>query len=199
MTSLLLTNLNLFVFKKRIYFFKTRKEMDLKSYIRDIPDFPIKGIIFKDITTLLQDADAFHYVIEKFSTYAKNKEIQKIVGIESRGFMFGAALAQALHLPFIPIRKKGKLPWKTFQQEYQLEYGTDIIEIHQDALKKGEKVLLIDDLLATGGTARAASDLIEKTEAILSGIAFLIELDFLKGRNHLANYEVFSLIHYQGE
>lgn len=166
---------------------------DLKSYIRTIPDFPKKGILFRDITPILQDKNAFRKVIETF----KNEtpvEVKKVVAVESRGFILGSALAYLIGAGFVPIRKSGKLPWKKVKMEYDLEYGTDTIEIHQDAIKKGEKVVLVDDLLATGGTAFASVKLIEKCGGIVEKILFLIELEELSGRDKLKGYNVFSLI-----
>ncbi|MBU1096576.1 MAG: adenine phosphoribosyltransferase [Bacteroidetes bacterium] len=170
--------------------------MELKSFIRDVPDFPIEGIIFKDITTLLKDSDAFETALEKLYNISKNKGITKVIGIESRGFIFGGALAHKLGVGFVPIRKPGKLPSKIVKESYELEYGTDSIEIHQDALNSTDKVLLHDDLLATGGTMEAACRLVEKLGAQVAQISFLIELNFLKGREKLKNYDVNSLLEY---
>lgn len=167
---------------------------ELKQAIRNIPDFPKPGIQFKDITPILSNQYLFKKSIQAFSNEYKDKGITSIVGVESRGFIIGAALANEMNLPFVPIRKKGKLPYKTIQKEYQLEYGTDIIEIHEDALKPSDNILLIDDLLATGGTISAAEDLIIKTKAKIAGIAFLIELEFLKGRERIHTKSIFSLI-----
>jgi len=168
----------------------------LKKHIRDIPDFPKKGIIFKDITTLLKDASAFKKVIDVLYDRYKLKKIDKIVAIESRGFIFGGALANKLGVGFVPVRKKGKLPSKTYSVNYDLEYGTDTLEMHCDAIKPGENILLLDDLLATGGTASAVSKLIEKMGGKIEEIAFLIELAFLKGRDKLQGHNVFSMIKY---
>jgi adenine phosphoribosyltransferase len=173
--------------------------MDLKKFIRDVPDFPIEGIVFKDITTLLIDHEASNYTLETLYNLCKNKGITKVVGIESRGFIFGNALALKLGVGFVPIRKPGKLPAETVSESYELEYGTDTIEIHKDALAPGDKVLLHDDLLATGGTIEAAAKLIEKLGAQVCQISFLIELSFLKGRDKISGYEVHSLIDYSGE
>jgi len=170
--------------------------MKLTDFIRDIPDFPKKGIIFKDITPLLKDAEAFSEMIEQFAGKYKGKKIDKIAAIESRGFIVGAALALKLGCGFIPVRKKDKLPYRTIRQEYQLEYGTDILEIHKDAVEKGENVLIVDDVLATGGTARAVCELIGKLNGNIVGLCFLIELKFLKGKNKLKKYKVTSLIEY---
>lgn len=170
---------------------------ELEKYIRDVPNFPIEGIVFKDITTLLKDNKGFEKTLSDLYNYAKNKGITKVVGIEARGFIFGGALAEKLGAGFVPIRKPGKLPAQTIQQEYSLEYGTDTIEIHKDALSSDDVVLLHDDLLATGGTMSAACDLIEKMGASIAQILFIIELDFLKGIERLNGYEVHSLIHYK--
>lgn len=170
--------------------------MELEKYIRDIPDFPKKGIIFKDITTLLQSGEALKLTIDKFKKEFENQHIDKIIGIESRGFIFGTALAYVLGVGFVPVRKKGKLPAETHTVEYELEYGTDILEIHQDAVKKGERVLIIDDLLATGGTAKATAELVEKCGADIVSFAFLIELSFLNGQEKIKDYNICKLITY---
>jgi adenine phosphoribosyltransferase len=170
--------------------------MDLNSFIRDIPDFPKPGILFKDITPLLDNSKAFNHVIDQFANSFKEQSITKIAGIDSRGFIFGAALAHHLGISFVPIRKKGKLPAATYTARYELEYGFDEIQIHQDALTSSDHVLLIDDLLATGGTAKAACELIEFSGATLSGIAFVIELGFLNGREKLPETKIVSLITY---
>lgn len=166
----------------------------LKSFIRDIPDFPKKGIIFKDITTLLKDGKKFREAVDMFALELKDKKIDIILGIEARGFIFGAALAYKLGVGIAPIRKKGKLPYKTHSITYDLEYGKDTIEIHQDAFDKGAKVVIIDDLLATGGTCRAVIDMVEKMGGKIEALAFLIELTALKGRDKLKNYPIISLI-----
>ncbi len=162
--------------------------------IRTIPDFPKQGIQFKDITPLLQNAQLFDQSIDLFAAKLKGKRIDYIAGIESRGFIFGAALAVKLGCGFVPIRKPGKLPYKTYSQSYELEYGTDSIEIHQDAFKPENTVCLIDDLLATGGTAAAAVKLIQQCGATLDSILFLIELSFLNGREQLKDQKVEALI-----
>ncbi|MCX5677493.1 MAG: adenine phosphoribosyltransferase [Candidatus Omnitrophica bacterium] len=167
---------------------------DLKSYIRDIPNFPKQGIIFKDITTLLKNGKSFRETVDRFAGELKDKKIDIILGIEARGFIFGAALAYKLGVGIAPIRKKGKLPHKTHSVTYDLEYGKDTIEIHQDAFEKGARVLIIDDLLATGGTCRAVIDLVEKMGGKIEAIAFLIELTALKGREKLKGYPIVSLI-----
>jgi adenine phosphoribosyltransferase len=169
---------------------------ELSKIIRDVPDFPKKGIVFKDITPLLHDHKAFSKVLSTFEEQYKGKKINIIAAIESRGFIFGSALADRLKCSFVPIRKKGKLPYKTITAEYSLEYGTDFIQIHEDAIKKGDKVLLIDDLLATGGTAKAALELIRKLKGDVAGVAFVIELGFLKGRDNIKGEDIFSIIKY---
>ncbi len=173
--------------------------MELKSLIRSVPDFPKKGIMFRDITTLLKDATGFEQTLEQLYNLAKNKGITKVVGIESRGFVLGAALAYKLGVGFVLIRKPGKLPAETFEESYELEYGTDKIEIHKDALSSQDSVLLHDDLLATGGTMDAACRLVERLGAKVAQISFIIELTFLKGRDKLSKYDVQSLISYDSE
>lgn len=173
--------------------------IDLKKYVRVVKDFPKKGIMFRDITTLLIDPEASKYTLESLYNYAKDLNVTKVVGIEARGFIFGALLAEKLNAGFIPIRKPGKLPAKTESATYALEYGTDTIEIHKDAIQFGERVLLHDDLLATGGTAKAAANLIEKLGGEVVQISFIIDLSFLKGRDKLQNYDVRSLIEYDSE
>ena len=170
--------------------------MNLSDFIRDIPDFPKPGIVFKDITPLLKNPQSLAETVNQLCTLAKDSGITHVVGIESRGFIFGSAVAVELGAGFIPVRKPGKLPAKTLSETYSLEYGTDTIEIHSDALKEGDRVLLVDDLLATGGTMNAAVRLVEKTGAIVSRIMFVIELSFLKGREKLTGYEITSLIIY---
>ncbi len=172
---------------------------DLKKYIRGIKDFPKKGIMFRDITTLLQDPIALKSTLDSLYSYSKNLNIKKVVGIEARGFIFGSLLAEKLNAGFVPIRKPGKLPAEKESATYALEYGTDTIEIHKDAIKLGEKVLLHDDLLATGGTARAAANLIEKLGGEVVQISFIVELLNLEGREKLKNYDVKSLIQYETE
>jgi len=169
---------------------------DLKKTIRDIPDYPKKGIIFKDITPLLANPEKFKKAIDLLIRKIKNIKIDAIASMEARGFIFGAVLAYKMNKKFIPMRKKGKLPYKTIKEEYDLEYGKDIIEMHIDAIEKGERVLIVDDLLATGGTATAVANLIKKAGGVVAGIAFLIDLTFLKGRDKLKDYKVFSIIEY---
>lgn len=168
----------------------------LKDFIRDIPDFPKKGIVFKDITPLLKNAEAFQAAVSLLSDPFANRGIEQVVGIESRGFIFGATVAARLRAGFVPIRKKGKLPSLTEKIAYQLEYGEDILEIHQDSFPKGCKVLVVDDLLATGGTAAAVVQLIQKIGGQVVGLGFVIELGFLHGRDKLKEYEVHALIQY---
>ncbi len=169
---------------------------DLKKYIRDIPDFPKKGILFRDITTLVGNKEKFREVIDELAKRYSGKKIDAVLAIESRGFIFGAALAYKLGAGFVLVRKKGKLPYKTFQAAYSLEYGEDTLEIHQDAIKPGTRVLLIDDLLATGGTIGAVVDLVKKLEGEIAEIAFIIELKDLKGRSRLSDFPVYSMIQY---
>ena len=172
--------------------------MDLASLIRDVPDFPQPGIVFKDITTLLQQPAALREVVDRFAERYREQDIDAVVAIESRGFIFGGALAYQLDASFVPVRKAGKLPAETLQVAYDLEYGTAEVELHLDALEPGQRVLILDDLLATGGTAAAAIQLVEKLEATVAGIAVVIELDFLHGRQKLGRYAdmVHTLIHY---
>ncbi|RCK76705.1 MAG: Adenine phosphoribosyltransferase [Ignavibacteriae bacterium] len=172
---------------------------DLKKYIRNILDFPRKGILFRDITPLLNNPDAFDKVINYITDYYKGMNVDKIVGIESRGFILGSVLAYKLKAGFVPARKPGKLPYQTIKEEYKLEYGIDAIEIHRDAIREGDNVVLHDDLLATGGTASAACKLIEKLGGKIIGVSFLIELKFLNGREKLKKYDVHSLISYDSE
>ncbi|NLW23591.1 MAG: adenine phosphoribosyltransferase [Tissierellia bacterium] len=170
--------------------------MDLKSKIRVIEDFPQKGVSFKDITTLLKDKDAFVEAVNLIVEDLKDKEVDYIAGPEARGFLFGATIAYALGVGFIPIRKPGKLPAETISYEYELEYGRNTLEIHKDAIEKGKKVAIVDDLLATGGTIHAAAKLIESLGGEVVAMEFLIELEFLKGRERLKDYYVNSLVKY---
>jgi adenine phosphoribosyltransferase len=169
---------------------------ELRSRIRDIPDFPKPGILFRDITPLLADGPSFHQAIDTLAGRYVDQQIDVVVGVEARGFIMGAALAYALRAGNILIRKRGKLPYKTHSTTYALEYGTDTLEIHQDAIRRGERVLIADDLLATGGTIAAAIELVEHLGGQIVEVAFLIELNALKGRDRLRGYPVFSLIHY---
>ncbi|NEZ45641.1 adenine phosphoribosyltransferase [Clostridium niameyense] len=170
--------------------------MDLKNYIRVIEDFPKQGISFKDITTLLQDSEIFKYTIDKLAEGLKGKKIDKIVGPEARGFLFGVPLAYKIGAGFVPIRKKGKLPYETISVQYDLEYGKDELEIHKDAIKPGEKVVIIDDLLATGGTICSVAKLVEELGGEVVDMSFVIELTELKGRDKLKKYDVTSLVKY---
>ncbi len=172
---------------------------ELKKYIRNVVDFPKPGIVFKDITTLLKDPKAIKITLEKLYELSKDLNITKVAGIESRGFLFGAMLAEKLNAGFVPIRKPGKLPAETESKTYDLEYGNDTIEIHKDAIQRGERVLIHDDLLATGGTALAAASLVEKLGGDVVQFSFIIELSFLKGREKLKGYDVKSLIEYNSE
>lgn len=169
---------------------------ELKKHIRDIPDFPKKGILFKDITTLLKDKTAFKKAIDVMSEHAAKYKADTIVAVESRGFIFGSAIAYKLGLGFVPVRKKGKLPAETVKAEYSLEYGVDSLEMHKDAIGAGSKVLVVDDLLATGGTVSAVCQLIEKMKAKVCGVIFLIELCDLNGKDKLAKYKVEALLKY---
>lgn len=170
--------------------------VDLRSKIRDIADFPKKGILFRDITTLLKDEAAFQKVIEKMTAYYEDESVEKVVGIESRGFILGAPLAYTLGAGFVPVRKPGKLPSDIYEAKYELEYGTDTLTVHQDAITPGQRVLVVDDLLATGGTMAATLDLLKKLGAVVVGVAVLIELAELKGRDKLKGSQVLSLITY---
>ncbi len=170
--------------------------MELKSYIRNIPDFPTKGVNYKDITPLLLDPDAMSLAVKLFMKQLPHTNIDKVVGIESRGFFFATLLAERLNAGFIPVRKPGKLPHSTHAEDYDLEYGSDTLEIHEDAIKRGEKVLLHDDVLATGGTAEATCRLIERCGGEIVQCNFLVELEFLKGAEKIKQYGVSSLIRY---
>lgn len=172
--------------------------MDLDKYIRDVPDFPKPGILFKDITTLLQDGEALRLALNRMlkKHLEAGGEIDKVVGIEARGFILGGAMAYKLGCGFVPARKPGKLPFRSVREEYSLEYGSSALEIHEDAIRRGEKVLVVDDLLATGGTALAAARLVERLGGQVAAIEFLVELSFLKGRDRLPGYPVHSLITY---
>jgi adenine phosphoribosyltransferase len=169
---------------------------DLKAFIREVPDFPKPGINFYDITTLLQNPLALRMTVDRFVWLFASKHIHKVVGIESRGFMFGPNVAYNLNAGFVPVRKPGKLPYQKIRQSYDLEYGADAVEMHNDAIQPGEHVLIVDDLVATGGTALAAAKMVESLGGIVAGFGFIIELTFLPGRQKLQGYEVESLIQY---
>lgn len=173
--------------------------MDLRQYIRTIPDFPEPGVQFRDITTLLADPGAFRCAIDRLAERYEASGVDVIVGIESRGFMFGAVLAYRLGLPFVPIRKEGKLPHATMRQEYALEYGQGVVEIHHDALERDQSVVLVDDLLATGGTLLASAKLVELLQAVVQECAVIIELPALGGRDRLRGYHVFSQVTFEGD
>lgn len=168
----------------------------LKSLIRDVPDFPQKGIVFKDITPLLGDEVAFSSVIDTIVVHFGRGNVDKVVGIEARGFILASPVAYHFGAGFVPVRKADKLPWETERQEYQLEYGTETLEIHKDAFEPGERVLIVDDVLATGGTARATAELVERLGGKVIGIACLIELSFLNGRDKVEGYDFYSLLTY---
>ena len=168
----------------------------IKDLIRDVPDFPEPGIVFKDITPVLAHPDAMSTIIDLIVVHFGRGTVDKVVGIEARGFILAAPVAYHFNAGFVPIRKEGKLPWDTVAAEYELEYGSATIELHKDAIESGERVLIVDDVLATGGTARAAASLVERCGGVIRGIACLIELDFLKGREKLPDYELHSFIHY---
>ncbi|GCE17787.1 adenine phosphoribosyltransferase [Dictyobacter kobayashii] len=174
----------------------TSEPVRLEDWVRDIPDFPQKGVLFKDITPLLQDPKAFHIALDRLAAHYAGAGIEAVVGVESRGFIFGAPLAYLLNCGFVPVRKFGKLPSNTVSVEYALEYGTNVVELHTDAIKPGQRVLIVDDLLATGGTVSASIELVEKMGGHIAGIAFLVELGFLKGRDRLEGHDVFALIQY---
>jgi adenine phosphoribosyltransferase len=169
---------------------------DLKAMIREVPDFPKPGINFYDITTLLQNPAGLKKTLDALKERYSGSQIDTVVGIEARGFFFAPAVAYALGAGFVPVRKPGKLPYRTKQMEYELEYGTDKLEIHEDAIQPGQRVLIVDDVLATGGTARAVAELVSQSGGRLEGLSFVIELDFLKGRDRLPGHDIFSLLHY---
>jgi adenine phosphoribosyltransferase len=173
--------------------------IDLRAKIRTVPHFPKQGVMFKDITTLLQDANAFRRAIDEMMSHFRGRRIDKVVSAESRGFILGSAIAYELGAGFVPLRKPGKLPWKKLREEFNTEYSKDAFEIHEDAIQKGESVLIVDDLLATGGTLEAATKLVKRLGGDVAGIAVLIELSFLKGREKLKDYDVFTLINYDSE
>ena len=171
----------------------------LEDYVRSIPDFPEPGIIFRDITTVLQDADGFQLAIDELLKLLEGVDFDVVVGAESRGFIFGAPLAYALKKPFVLVRKKGKLPCETIEQEYELEYGKATVEIHKDSIQKGQKVVVVDDLIATGGTIKAAIDLVEALGGEVAKVIFLMELAGLEGRKKLTGYDVDAVIKYEGK
>jgi adenine phosphoribosyltransferase len=170
--------------------------LDLQTKVRDIPDFPTEGIVFKDITPLLADSGYFRETIDRLAEWASPREPDTILGAEARGFIFGGALAYKLGCGFVPARKPGKLPWETVEATYELEYGTDTLEMHRDAVGEGARVIVLDDVLATGGTAKAKIELVEKLGGVVVGVLFVIELTFLHGRDKLAGYDVHALIDY---
>ena len=170
--------------------------IDLRQHIRDVPDFPQPGIVFKDITPLLGNRSAFDAAIEQLADPWRNERISHVAGIESRGFIFGAAMARFLSCGFVPVRKPGKLPWKIHRREYQLEYGSDALEVHQDAVGTGDRVLIVDDVLATGGTGTATAELFSQFDAEVIGLSVLIELEFLHGREKLGSTRVHSVLKY---
>jgi len=169
---------------------------NLKKLIREVPDFPKPGILFYDITTLLKDHTGFKAVIDALKEHYAQSRVDLVVGVEARGFIFAPALAYAMGAGFIPVRKPKKLPARTVREEYQLEYGMDSLEVHEDAIRPGQNVLIVDDLLATGGTAAAVARLVEKLGGKVAGLGFVVELNFLKGRAKLPGYDVFSLLQY---
>lgn len=171
----------------------------IEEYVKSIPDFPEKGIIFRDVTSVLQDADGLHLAIDEMQKFLEGVEFDVIAGTESRGFIFGVPIAYNLHKAFVPVRKKGKLPRETVSAEYELEYGKAEIEMHKDAIQPGQKVVLVDDLIATGGTIEAAARLVEELGGEVVKIIFLMELEGLKGRQKLKGYDVESVIHYEGK
>jgi adenine phosphoribosyltransferase len=170
--------------------------MELASLIRDVPDFPVPGILFKDITTLTRHASAFREVVDWMANQFIDRQVDQVVAIEARGYIFGAPLAYKLGAGFVPVRKPGKLPADTISESYTLEYGINTLEIHADAIAPGQRVAVVDDLLATGGSARATISLVEQLGGQVVGVAFMVELDFLHGRDKLEGYDVVSLIHY---
>ncbi len=170
---------------------------DLKKFIRDIPDYPVKGVIFRDLTPLFSNAEAFGYTIEKLYENLKTLNIDKIAAIEARGFIVGAPLAKMLNVGFVPIRKSGKLPWKKISVTYDLEYGKETIEMHEDSIKAGERIAIVDDLLATGGTSLAAINLVERLSGKVTALVYIVVLEYLKGRERLKNYNIINLIEYK--
>ncbi len=175
------------------------KKINLKKYIREIPDWPVKGVNFKDITTLLQNPKVFRYTVDQMCKPFLNRKIDKIVAIDARGFLLASPMAYKMKCGVVLVRKKGKLPYKTIEKEYQKEYGVDVLAMHQDAIKKGDKVLIVDDLLATGGTIAAAVEMVEKLGGKIVGMSFIIDLPFLGGSKKLKNYKLEYLIKYDSE
>ncbi len=173
--------------------------MNLKDSIRSIPDWPIEGVIFRDLTTLMQDPEAYRNACDVFYDRYKNLNIDKVVGIDARGFVFGAVLAYQLNVGFIPVRKKGKLPYKTVSEEYTLEYGKNTVEMHEDSISQGEKVVIIDDLIATGGTIEAAVKLVKKLGGDILECGFIVELPELKGREKIKDQKIFTICEFEGE
>ena len=172
----------------------TRDSTWLAGHLRDVPDFPKPGIVFKDLSPLLGDVDAFRYAVDAIADHAAGLTVDKVVGIEARGFIFAAAVAYRLGAGFVPVRKPGKLPWKTVTETYELEYGSDSLDIHEDAVAVGDTVYIVDDVLATGGTAAATCALVERVGGSIAGIAFVVELGFLDGRAKLPDHDILSLI-----
>jgi adenine phosphoribosyltransferase len=172
----------------------TRDPSWLAGHLRDVPDFPKPGIVFKDLTPLLGDVDAFRYTVDAIADHAAGLTVDKVVGIEARGFIFAAAVAYRLGAGFVPVRKAGKLPWETVTETYALEYGSDSLDIHEDAVTPGDTVYIVDDVLATGGTAAATCTLVERVGGQIAGLAFVVELGFLEGRAKLTNHDILSLI-----
>jgi adenine phosphoribosyltransferase len=170
--------------------------MDLRQYIRDIPDFPVEGILFRDITPLMQEPEAFGYVIDRMAEHYEGQGVDVILGIEARGFLIGAPLAYKLGKPFVPVRKEGRLPYETRSVKYALEYGQNVVEVHTDAISEGQRAIILDDLLATGGTMAAGAELVESMGGEVAGLAAVIELIDLDGRERLSGYGVFSLVQY---
>ena len=173
------------------------KASELRDCVRDIPDFPKPGVIYKDITPLLSNTEAFRSTIDLIADHFEGTGVDRVLGVEARGFIIAAPVAYRFSAAFVPVRKAGKLPWEIEREEYELEYGTDLLEIHRDAVEPGDRVVIIDDVLATGGTARAKIELAERLGGVVVGALFVIELAFLSGRDKLAGYDVFSLVTYE--
>jgi len=173
--------------------------MNIAQIVRTVPDWPIKGVMFRDITTVLQDPDAFRHVVDRFYDRYKGSGLTKVVAIDARGFLFGSVLAYKLGVGLIPVRKKGKLPYQTIRAEYSLEYGSDVVEMHEDAIVAGDHVLIVDDLIATGGTISAAIKLVEQLGGRVAECAFLIELPELRGRDKIKGYPIYTMLEFNGE